>query len=235
MIDERIYVPINIKKALIVDSRILRALRTDLPIPILQIILTQGGIPVITEVEALEIEAEANIVDIQSTLIIMRVLGDRHKIGVITEVIVTKGMITSQEHRSIHTIGSYPSKKMAHGMFTMIHICMTTEKKICVLGLHTTIIRVTRVYPTIRIFQRPIQEYPRIPERNKAPERSGGFQGKKKKNVMVTGIFNSSTVILTDAEKSVLDKRLEYVPPKQFNTFSMFIDVQMFTRKLSIQ
>lgn len=48
-------------------------------------------------------------------------------------------------------------------------------------------------------------------------------------------LFNLSKIELTSAEKSVLDKGLKFVPPRKFNTFSTFIDVQKYIRRLNIQ
>lgn len=40
---------------------------------------------------------------------------------------------------------------------------------------------------------------------------------------------------MTDAEKLTLDKDLKFVPPKEFNKFGTFIDVQKYIRKWNIQ
>lgn len=49
------------------------------------------------------------------------------------------------------------------------------------------------------------------------------------------GIFNLSTATFNDSEKVVLNKGLKYVPAKQLNKFSTFIDIQKYVRKLNIQ
>lgn len=57
----------------------------------------------------------------------------------------------------------------------------------------------------------------------------------KTEEITCEGVFNLSGEELTKSDKLTLNQGLKYAPRKPLNTFQIFLDVQKYTRKLSIK
>lgn len=123
---------------------------------------------------------------------------------------------------------------MHHVMFIRKRILIMIERRIYVIDLLIIITKTTLVPLSIRVF-RDLWRNTRETKKEKRDPRGVEGPKQKEKGLERVGIFNLGSVLLTDAEKLVLDKGLKFVPPKPLNKCTMFIDVQKFTRKLSIQ
>lgn len=61
------------------------------------------------------------------------------------------------------------------------------------------------------------------------------MQSKKEKNLTSDGIFNLSSVTLSDPEKSLLNKGLKFAPPRGLDKFQTYIDIHKFVRRVNIK